>query len=285
MRIKIVGSGALTLLLATAAFSNISAQAAIKAPQRIISLSPSATEILFGIGAGPQVLAVDDNSDYPASAPHSSLSSYSPNVEAIAAMRPDLVVLQTTANNASAVEAGLKKLNIKVYLESTPTTIDQAFPEYLALGRLTGHPSRASALVAAMKQQIIAITSRSQKNAKISIFHELDPTAFYSATSNSFIGEVYKDFGYINIADAADTADSGGYPQLTPEYIVKANPKVIFLDDGATISDVASRPGWSKIYAVTNKNVVIMPLDIADRWGPRLIDLFRFIATSTRSFK
>ena len=128
MRIKIVGSSALALLLATAAFSNISAQAAIKAPQKIISLSPSATEILFGIGAGPQVLAVDDNSDYPTNAPHSSLSSYSPNVEAIAAMHPDLVVLQTTANNASAVEAGLKELNINVYLESTPTTIDQAFP-------------------------------------------------------------------------------------------------------------------------------------------------------------
>jgi iron complex transport system substrate-binding protein len=254
-------------------------------PTRIISLSPSATEILFGIGAGSQVLAVDDNSDFPANAPHSTLSSYSPNVEAIAAMHPDLVILQTTATNANAVQAGLKKLGINVYLEVTPDSVTQAYPEYLALGKLTGHPSRAASLVAGMKSQISAILSRSAKSGHISIFHELDPTSFYSATSKTFIGQVYKDFGFLNIADAADTADSGGYPQLTPEYIVQANPNVILLDDGASLASVNARPGWKSISAVSNKHIVVIPLDIADRWGPRLVDLYRFIAASTKSFK
>jgi iron complex transport system substrate-binding protein len=254
-------------------------------PTRIISLSPSATEILYGIGAGPQVIAVDDNSDYPAIAPHTSLSSYSPNVEAIAAMHPDLVILQTTATKASDVEAGLKKLNIAVYMETTPLNITEAYSEYTDLGALTGHPSRTAALITTMKQEISRTVSQASKNPRVSIFDELDPDSFYSATSNTFIGQVFKSFGFSNIADGADTADSGGYPSLTPEYIVQANPSVILLDDGATAKDVATRPGWKTISAVVNKHVVVVPLDIADRWGPRLVDLYRFIASSTRNIK
>jgi len=254
-------------------------------PARIISLSPSATEILYGIGAGPQVIAVDDNSDYPANAPHTSLSSYSPNVEAIAAMHPDLVILQTTATKASDVEAGLKKLNIAVYMETTPSNITQAYSEYTDLGALTGHPSRTAALISTMKQEISATVAQASKNTHITIFDELDPDSFYSATSNTFIGQVFKSFGFSNIADGADTADSGGYPALTPEYIVQANPSVILLDDGATAKDVLARPGWKTISAVVNKHVVVVPLDIADRWGPRLVDLYRFIASSTKNIK
>ena len=254
-------------------------------PARIISLSPSATEILYGIGAGPQVIAVDDNSDYPANAPHPSLSSYSPNVEAIAAMHPDLVILQTTATKASDVEAGLKKLNIAVYMETTPSNITQAYSEYTDLGALTGHPSRTAALISTMKQEISATVAQASKNTHITIFDELDPDSFYSATSNTFIGQVFKSFGFSNIADGADTADSGGYPALTPEYIVQANPSVILLDDGASAKDVSARPGWKTISAVVNKHVVVVPLDIADRWGPRIVDLYRFIASSTKNIK
>ncbi len=284
-----IRSGVLTALVtitaavtATGVITATEAQAAL--PARIISLSPSATEILYGIGAGSQVIAVDDNSDFPANAPHTKLSSFSPNVEAIAALHPDLVVLQSTATKVTAVAAGLKKLKINVYIETTPTTIDQAYAEYTQLAALTGHSSHARVLIATMKSKISSLVMRAKKSSSISIFHEIDHT-LYSATSSTFIGHVYKDFGLTNIADAANNGD---YPQLTSEYIVATNPSVIFLDDssdGQSPTTVAARPGWSTLSAVTNKRVVVLPLDIADRWGPRLVDLYTFIANSLTNIK
>ena len=249
-------------------------------PTRIISLSPSATEILFGIGAGPQVIAVDDNSDYPSNAPFSKLSSFTPNVEAIAAYHPDLVVLQSSATNAATVESDLQKLKINVFLEVTPSNISDAYAEFLALGKVTGHPSRAKALVTTMKSRIAEILAKARKKSSISIYHELDNT-LYSADSTTFIGQIYSDFNFSNIADGTN---AGGYPQLTPEAVIKADPKVIFLDDGSygeSPATVAARPGWSTIYAVKNKHVVVLPLDIADRWGPRLVDFYQFVAQAT----
>jgi len=273
--------GAIALVSAgLLAVQAVPAQAAT--PSRIISLSPSATEILFGIGAGKQVIAVDDNSDFPANAPHSKLSSFTPNVEAIAALHPDLVILQSTATKATAVEAGLKKLKIAVYVETTPNTIDQAYSEFTDLGALTGHVSRAKVQIAVMKSKISSILARAKKLTNASIYHELDNT-LYSATSTTFIGSVYKNFGVTNIADAAATADSGGYPQLTSEYVVSANPTVIFLDDGAygeSAATVSARAGWAGLNAVVQKRIVVLPLDIADRWGPRLVDLYAFIANA-----
>jgi iron complex transport system substrate-binding protein len=275
---------ALSLFLMTQFLSGLSSAGAASAnPSRIISLSPSATEILFGIGAGSQVIAVDDNSDYPANAPFSKLSSFTPNVEAIAAYHPDLVILQSSAAGAVAIQSDLQKLKINVFLEITPNNIGDAYAEFLALGKVTGHPSRAKALVATMKSQISEIVSRFHKKNPVTIFHELDNT-LYSADSSTFIGQIYSDFNFSNIADAASSADSGGYPQLTPEAVIKANPKIIFLDDGPygeSSNTVASRPGWSGISAIRNKHVIILPLDIADRWGPRLVDFYRFIAQAT----
>ena len=262
-------------------FVNVSsALAASPTPTRIISLSPSATEILFGIGAGSQVIAVDDNSDFPSNAPFTKLSSFTPNVEAIAAYHPDLVVLQSSATNAAMIQSDLQKLKINVFLEVTPSNISDAYAEFLALGKATGHPSRAKALVATMKSQISEILTKAKKKNPVSIFHELDNT-LYSADSSTFIGQIYADFNFSNIADAAN---AGGYPQLSAEAVIKANPKVIFLDDGPygeSTTTVASRPGWSAISAVKNRHVVVLPLDIADRWGPRLVDFYRFIAQAT----
>jgi len=248
-------------------------------PTRIISLSPSATEILFSIGAGSQVIAVDDNSDYPSTAPFSKLSSFTPNVEAIAAYHPDLVVLQSSATNAATIQSDLQKLKIKVFLEVTPENISQAYAEFLALGKVTGHPSRAAALVTTMKAQIAEILAKAKKKTPVTFFHELDNT-LYSADSSTFIGQIYKDFNLANIADAAN---AGGYPQLSAEAVIKSNPKMIFLDDGPygeSAATVAARPGWSAISAVKNKHVVVLPLDIPDRWGPRMVDFYRFIAQS-----
>ncbi|MEJ0014445.1 MAG: ABC transporter substrate-binding protein [Actinomycetota bacterium] len=281
-RKKWIGLASATILATTIISGNIATQASSPNPSRIISLSPSATEILYGIGAGPQVIAVDDNSDYPSNAPFTKLSSYTPNVEAIAAYHPDLVVLQSSATGAAAVESNLQKLKINVFLEVTPNNITEAYAEYLALGKATGHPSRAKALVTTMKSQIAEILAKAKKSSSVPFYHELDNT-LYSAASSTFIGQIYSDFGLTNIADAANTADAGGYPQLTSEYVVKANPKAIFLDEavyGESLATVAARPGWSGIDAVKNKHVISLPLDIPDRWGPRLVNFYRFIAAA-----
>jgi len=277
---KWAGLASVVLITSTLLSAGSSAQAVNRNPVRIISLSPSATEILFGIGAGSQVIAVDDNSDFPSTAPFTKLSSFTPNVEAIAAYHPDLVVLQSSATSASAIASSLAKLKISVFLEVTPSNIGEAYAEYLALGKVTGHPSRAKALVTTMKSQIAEILAKARKKSPIGIFHELDNT-LYSADSSTFIGQIYSDFNFANIADAAH---GGGYPQLSGEAVIKANPQVIFLDDGPygeSAATVSSRPGWTGISAVKNKHVIVLPLDIPDRWGPRLVNFYRFLAQAT----
>ena len=253
-------------------------------PHRIISLSPSATEDLFAIGAGKSVVAVDSLSNYPRNAPITRLDAYSPNVEAIAKYKPDLVVLQTSANKASAVKTALEKLKIRVFFEVTPTDIQGAYAEINSLGVATGNPSKAAKLVASMKASIAKAISSGKEKIPLSIFHEVDNT-LYTATSQTFIGHVYSDFNTLNIANAADTADSGGYPQLTSEYVLKANPAVIFLGDGEPVANVMARAGWGAIDAVANNHVIELPADIPSRWGPRLVNFYQFIATTLTSIK
>ena len=258
---------------------------AASALHRIISLSPSATEDLFAIGAGLQVLAVDQLSNYPAKAPISKLDAFTPNVEAIAAYKPDLVILNSGATKAESVKSALKKLKIKVYYESAPTDMTGAYKEIAELGALTGRGTQAQALIRSMQSTIKKAVASSKKKSPVSFYHELDDT-LYSVTSETFIGKVYKDFNLVNIADAAAKADSYGYPQLTPEYIVQANPALIFLSDaqyGTSSASVEARPGWSTMKAVTNNRIIALPEDIPSRWGPRLADFYTFIAKSIAS--
>ncbi len=271
-------------IIASAAIlgSTLPASAANPIPKRIISLSPSATETLFAIGAGKQVIAVDDLSNYPSNAPITKLSAFSPNVEALLNYKPDLIILNADATKALEVKAALEKLKIAVFLEKAPDNLKQAYAEVTALGRATGNLSGAQSTISAMKSRITTAIKSAKKSKPITFFHELDKT-LYSATSDTFIGKVYKDFNLKNIADPAASADSAGYPQLQSEYLIKANPRIIFLADaqyGESITTLATRPGWNGIAAVKNKDVVALPEDIPSRWGPRLADFYEFIATS-----
>ena len=258
-----------------------------KKPTRIISLSPSATESLFEIGAGKQVLAVDSLSNFPKSAPITELSAFEPNVEAIAALKPDLVVLSVDAMKSLVVKEALEKLKIPVLMEKAPETLAQAYKEIEVLGEVTDHTSEAKKVTFKMAALIKSIINRTKKTVKITFFHELDNT-LYSVTSDTFIGKVYKDFGLINIADKAAGADSYGYPQLSAEYLLKADPDVIFLADaeyGESAATVKARAGWSGITAVTKKNVFALPNDIPSRWGPRLVDFYRYVAACLTKVK
>jgi iron complex transport system substrate-binding protein len=258
-----------------------------KKPTRIISLSPSATESLFEIGAGKQVLAVDSLSNFPKSAPITELSAFEPNVEAIAALKPDLVVLSVDAMKSMVVKEALEKLKIPVLMEKAPENLAQAYKGIEVLGAVTDHTSEAKKVTFKMAALIKSILNRSKKNVKITFFHELDNT-LYSVTSDTFIGKVYKDFGLINIADKAAGADSYGYPQLSAEYVLKTDPDIIFLADaeyGESPATVRARAGWSGITAVTKKNVFALPNDIPSRWGPRLVDFYRTVAAALTKVK
>jgi iron complex transport system substrate-binding protein len=252
-------------------------------PVRIVSLSPTATEDLFAIGAGRQVVAVDDQSNYPARAPHTKLSGYTPNAEAIAGYRPDLVV---ASGNPNGLFAALKKLRIPVLLEPAAKNLTGAYAEIQQLGLATGHRQAARALVARMRSQIKAIVaSVPQPSRSLSVYHELSPD-YYSATSSTFIGQVYKLFGLRNIADAADKSSSG-YPQLSGEYIVSTNPDLIVLADtkccSQSPSTVAGRAGWGSVAAVQRGGVVAADDDIASRWGPRIVRFIRLVAAKMRA--
>jgi iron complex transport system substrate-binding protein len=253
-----------------------------KKPTKIISLSPSATEIFYAIGAGSQILAVDDYSNYPADAPVSEISAFEPNVEAILAKKPDLVLLSIDSTKAPQIRNALVKLGIPVLMEKAPATLQDVYAENTLLARVTDRQAGAVKLNASMAKSIKDVLAKAKKSSKIRIFHELDDT-YYSATSNTFIGKVYKSFGVVNIADAASGADSSGYPQLSAEYLLKSDPQVIFLADaqyGVTAESVSKRAGWSQISAVKNKKIVELPADIPSRWGPRLVDFYKLIGNS-----
>lgn len=249
-------------------------------PRRIVSLSPTATESLFAIGAGGQVVAVDDQSDYPKRAPRTSLSGFTPNVEAIASYRPDLVVVQY---DAAGVVEGLRKLNIRVLVQPSARNLTGAYAQIRRLGSITGHKRAAAALVTRMKRGI-ARAIRSTPKRRLSVYHELTPD-YYSATSQTFIGGIYKLFGLRNIADAADSTGSG-YPQLSGEYILAANPSLIVLADtrccGQTVAAVGKRPGWAGIAAVRTGAVVAVDDSVASRWGPRIVQFVQTVAQILR---
>jgi iron complex transport system substrate-binding protein len=251
-----------------------------KRPTRIVSLSPTATESLFAIGAGSQVAAVDDQSDYPKNAPRTALSGFTPNVEAIAAYRPDLVVI---AYDPKGLSGALQRLGITVLHQDGAKSFKGAYQQIRQLGMVTGRESAAVKLVTGMKAKIARVVADARKTRPgLTVYHELDPTLF-SATSKTFVGQVYTALGLKNIADAADAAGFG-YPQLSAEYVVSANPDVIVLADtvccGQKASTVAARPGWDRINAVRTGSIVRIDDSIASRWGPRLVNFFRAMSAA-----
>jgi iron complex transport system substrate-binding protein len=251
-----------------------------KRPEGIVSLTPTATEMLFAIGAGPQVTAVDDQSNYPADAPRTDLSGFKPNAEAIAAKNPDLVVLSDDLNK---IVDQLAKLKIPTFLTPSAKDLEQTYSEIGQLGMLTGHQDEASALTGRMKTDIDKIVqSVPRRDKALSYYYELDPT-LYTVTSKTFIGSVFAKFGLVNVADPADAdGTKGGYPQLSQEALVKANPDMVFLADSKcckqSAATVKARTGWAQITAVRTGQIVALDDDIASRWGPRVVDLVQAVA-------
>jgi iron complex transport system substrate-binding protein len=255
-----------------------------KRPGAILSLSPTATEMLYAIGAGPQVKGVDNDSNFPPQAPRTKLSGFTPNVEAIAAEKPDLVVV---SNNAATLTKRLAPFHIPVLWLPAPPNIGGVYSELGQLGEATGHDQQAGQEVATLRSQISKIVAAAPHNSKpLTYYYELDQT-YYSVTSDTFIGKLLGLLGMKSIADSAKgAAAAGGYPQLSAEYIVKANPDFIILADTLcchqNATTVAARPGWSGLSAVKSKHVILLNDDVASRWGPRVVSLLRTVQAAIK---
>jgi iron complex transport system substrate-binding protein len=233
--------------------------------------------MLFAIGAGGQVNAVDDQSDYPPEAPKSALSGFKPNAEAIAAKNPDLVVISDDTNK---IKDQLAQLKIPVYQAPAAKTLDDSYAQLRDLGTLTGHVTEAAALTQRLKDQLGALVKTvPQRTRQLSYYYELDPT-FFSVTSKTFIGSLFTMLGLRNIADGADRT-GGGYPQLSAEAVIQANPDLVFLADTLcckqSLDTVKARAGWGGLTAVRTGQVVALNDSVASRWGPRVVDLVKAI--------
>jgi iron complex transport system substrate-binding protein len=256
----------------------------IKRPARIVSLSASATEDLYAVGAGKQVVAVDSYSTYPPQAPRTHLSGFTPNIEAIAKYRPDLVLIDTDANH---IVRELGKLGIPVLVEPPAANLTGVYAEITQIAKATGHARTASRVNANVRRRVAAIVhSVPRPTRPLKVYHELDQH-FYSATSHTFIGQMYKLLGLVNIADKAK--GSGTYPQLSAEYIIASNPDLIVLADtvccGQTRATVAARPGWSDIAAVKSGEVVPVNDSIASEWGPRIVLFLKAVASAVKTLE
>jgi len=246
----------------------------------VVSLSPTAIETLFAIGAGPQVQAVDTDSDYPtAGLPAKRINALNPSVEAVLGIckqtasypttKPDLVIISYDANE---IQQKLTNLGVKVVDQDAPTTLAGAYDQIEQLGQLTGHVATAYALVASLKKAIDADVASvpSHLNKKITVYYELSTSPYYSLTSDTFVGSLLKSLGLVNIADGDATSADAGYPELSAEYIASANPKLIFLAGDASVASVGKRTAFKDISAVLRHHVVELNADVASRWGPRL---------------
>ena len=252
---------------------------------KIVSLSATATEMLYAIGAQDQLVAVDNYSNYPEAAAsfENKIDASQPSAEAIAALDATVVLLAYDPGN---LQTQLEALGITVWTGAAATSFDDSYKQITELGELTGKSTEAEALVASMKSDIeTAVSSMELPDAPVSYFYELDNT-YFSVTSNTFVGQIMSQFMLQNIADTAEAGND--YPQLSQEAIISANPQLVFLADTKCCQQdaqsVAARPGWNKIDAVAKGNVVELDDDVASRWGPRVVDLVKQVAAAVAKF-
>lgn len=247
-------------------------------PTNIVSLSPTATEMLFAIGAGQQVEAVDDQSNFPPEAPITKLSGFEPNAEAVIGYDPDLVI---ASDEHPGLAKALAAVDVPFLVQPAAAALEDTYDQLVQLGLATGNEERATEVVESMRSDVDEIVAGLPRfDEPPTYYHELDDT-YFTVTSETFVGQVYGMLGLENIADEAKGAASG-YPQLSAEYIIDADPDLIFLADtkccGQSAATVARRPGWDQISAVRNDAVVELDDDIASRWGPRIVEFLEIVA-------
>ncbi len=245
----------------------------LRKPQRIVSMMPSHTETLAAIGAGAQVVGVDTYSNYPPSLvskwPKVG-SGYQPNVEAIVALKPDLVL---TDEGKSGLAQKLRAAGLTVY-SGTAQTYNETFEKIATLGKMTGHSTRALQLITQMRAELGRLQASVVAAPKLSVYYEVDPTP-YAAGPNSFIGTLITKAGGRNVIPAP----LGPFPKISPELVVSAAPQVMV---GLRSEEARQRPGWNTIPAVKTGRVYRPSSeenDVLVRPGPRLPQALRLLIT------
>ena len=253
--------------------------------QRVLSMAPSNTEILFAIGAGSQVVGRDSLSDYPEAAKTvtdigSTFEAL--NTESIVSLKPDLV-LAAEINTPEQVKQ-LEDLGLTVYYLKNPVTLEEMYNNLAIVAQLTGHEDEAAALIESLKARVAAVDEKiAPLSSRPGVFYELDatdPAKPYTAGKGTFITLLIDRAGGYNIA-----SDIDGYPQFSLEQVVTADPAFIILGDaryGVSPESIAQRPGWENLSAVKNGNVVPFNDDLASRPGPRLVDALEELAKILR---
>jgi iron complex transport system substrate-binding protein len=242
-------------------------------PDRILSLSASATQMLYAMGAGSQVVGVDKYSTYPPDAPRTRFTGYESSAEDYLYLHPDLVIF---AFGTGTLIEQLQALRIPALLLSPATGIAGVDRQLEELGTATGHQTGARSVQSSLAHDLGA-AARSVGNAARgkTYYIEVDPT-YYTATSKTFIGAEFSLFGMRNIADAAGHGDA--YPQISAEYVLKENPDYVFLADSVcchqTASTFSQRPGFSDLTAVRLHHVIEVNDSVAAQWGPHTIETF-----------
>lgn len=248
--------------------------------QRVVSLAPSNTEILYAIGAGPQVVGRDELSDYPEESKAltsvgGSMGDFS--TEQIIALRPDLVLASEL--NASELVKSLEDLGITVYELPNPKLFDDLYKNIEVVGTLTGHD--ASALVDSLKARVAAVDAKiAPLSARPAVFYELDgtdPLKPWTSGPGTFVDLLIDRAGGINVGSGLQDQ----WAQISSEELVAANPSIILLGDalyGMTVESVAARTGWDSIAAVKNNAIYPFNPDLATRPGPRLVDALEEMA-------
>jgi iron complex transport system substrate-binding protein len=238
-------------------------------PQRIVSIAPSNTEILFALGLADRVVAVDSYSNFPPEATQKlQVGDYlEPDLERVAAADPDLILAAEV--HLGTVIPELETLGLPVVVVE-PANLDEVFASMLQVGAIAGESAHAAGLVCALRARADAVAAAVAGAPRPRVFFELGPD-LYSVGPGNFVADVIARAGGDNIA--ADAAEM--WPQLSAEAIVSADPEVILLADevaGVTPEQVAARPGWQGIAAVEQGRIVPIDPDLVSRPGPRVVD-------------
>jgi iron complex transport system substrate-binding protein len=243
-------------------------------PSKIVSLSAAHVEVLYAIGAGDQLVAGDLFSDCPAAAAGlEHLDSYTPSLEAITALEPDLVILGFPAPD---LQNALADVEIPSFLLKPPPDVSGVLDQMDLVGQIVGHPREAGNYVAGMNARIDEIIAGLPEAEPPAVFHEVDNT-LYSAGPGSFVGDLYDILEALNIAEETGSP----FPQMSNEAVIAAAPEVIILADeeaGENAETVSARPGWDSIPAVQNGRIHPVDPDIVSRPGPRLIEALEVLA-------
>ncbi len=246
-----------------------------EAPQRIVSIAASNTEILFALGLGEKVVAVDQYSDYPPEAEQKpQLGSYvKPDLEQIVAAAPDLVLATSVHEETIVPELEALRLTVAVI---DPEDIDGVFDGIGLVGRITGQDAQATRLVCELQDRVDAVAERINGAPQPRVFFELSPE-LHTAGPDSFIDDLISRAGGQNIAAGA----AEEWPQLSAEVLLEQDPEVILLADeaaGVSLEQVRARPGWQQITAVKQGRIVAIDPDLTNRPGPRVVDGLEAIA-------